>query len=133
MLSSIHDSSVGRIQLRSKDTDTGFRTQLKPNLAVLYNKHMGGVDSVDQLSTYYNFPHKSMKWYHVIYHFSKEVALVNAYISYVVFTGNKKMSQIQFRREIIDGLLEGCEMPGPIRKASHKPKTSEQIDRETFP
>ena len=55
--------------------------RLKPLMIVDYNKHMLGVDKLDQFMSYYCFLHKSVKWWRKVF-WILEVAVVNAYIIY---------------------------------------------------
>ena len=104
VLSSIRNIGTTQTQIRSAKDPTGFRQISKPTSIVDYNQHMGGVDRFDQLGSYYKFPHRSYKWYQVIYHFCIEAALVNGFIFQK--KANSKYSQRQFRLEVIDSLLE---------------------------
>ena len=82
LLSTIDNNLTLEKNVRSRENDTGYRTVEKPVIAEQYNHFMGGVDTLDQLLGTYQYPHKSQKWYHTIYHRVREVALVNGFIVY---------------------------------------------------
>ena len=69
-------------EIRIKGAPGATRTVKKPTVASSYNKSMGGVDRFDQLLSYHPYPHKVQKWYHVLFHYMKEAALVNSFILY---------------------------------------------------
>ena len=77
--------------------------KLKPLMIVDYNKHMLGVDKLDQLMSYYSFLHKSVKWWRKVF-WILEVAVINAYIIYkelALKQGDKPLSHTAFRRQLI--------------------------------
>ena len=118
LLSTVHTDNTVDKKIRSRNTDGGFRMVDKPVIAESYNHNMSGVDLMDQLVGSYEFPHKSSKWYHPIYHRVREVALTNGYLKYKEYCerkGLRPVNKVQFRRSVIDGLLEGFE--GSSRKA----------------
>lgn len=103
MLSTIGNTGVTDINVRSK---SGLRKVTKPNVQVLYNKYMGGVDLFDKFCSTYSFGHKSMKWYFTIWHFIKEIALINGCISYNMQENVvKPITHRQYRENVINGLL----------------------------
>ncbi|RZF48805.1 hypothetical protein LSTR_LSTR003185 [Laodelphax striatellus] len=110
MLSTVGDTNVTVVTSRSK---SGDRRQMKPNIQILYNKNMGGVDHFDKFSTTYCYAHKSMKWYQPIWHFLIEVGLVNGCIAYNMQENVKPLTHKQFRKAVIDGLLKNHEMITP--------------------
>ncbi|XP_076034197.1 uncharacterized protein LOC143020994 isoform X3 [Oratosquilla oratoria] len=103
MLSTVGDTSTIQTSIRSKEGD---RVVDKPSLQKQYNRFVGGVDLFDQLCASYPFNHRSKKWYHSIWHFIIEIALINSSICYNI-QNKKSMSQVFFRQKIINGLLEG--------------------------
>ena len=65
-------------------------------MIVDYNKHMLGVDKLDQMISYYSFLHKTIKWWRKVFFWILEVATMNAYILYEVLVekrGERLMSQ----------------------------------------
>ena len=100
-------------------------------MIVDYNKHMLGVDKLDQMMSYYSFLHKTIKWWRKVFFWILEVATVNAYILYKVLAekrGERPMSHLAFRRRLILSLSE------PIRssvtpRARPGPRASDSIER----
>ncbi|XP_064635763.1 piggyBac transposable element-derived protein 4-like [Lineus longissimus] len=107
VLSTIHGIGVNVNQVRDRKDATGFRQVHKPVCISEYNKYMGGVDLMDQLLQYYEFPHWSHKWYTPIYHRIREVAVVNGFILYKKVNPQGKMTHLKFRQGVIDGLVQG--------------------------
>ena len=122
VLSSVDNIGTTRTQIRSGKEPTGFRNVEKPSSIVDYNKFMGGVDRFDQLASYNNYPHRSYKWYQVIYHFCIEAALVNGFI----FCKGKDshLTQKKFRLDVIDSLLQ----TGDYTPFTQSRKTTPNVD-----
>ena len=101
-------SSIGKIKTVQKviKSKEGDRVVQKPSYMHDYNQFMGGVDKFDQLCASYCFNRRNKKWYHVLWHFIIEVALVNARIVYNI-QNKMMMSQVCFRQNVIEGLLQG--------------------------
>lgn len=118
LLSTIDNNLTLEKNVRSRENDTGYRTVEKPVIAEQYNHFMGGVDTLDQLLGTYQYPHKSQKWYHTIYHRVREVALVNGFIVYRKAHEINKLDPKQFRQAVIDGLLKNWQ---PLRKKVGRP------------
>ena len=70
-----------------------------------YNKYMGGVDYADQKRSDYRIPVKSRRWYRYLAFFLFETAVVNAFILRSLSPNHTKMTQKQFRLELIDKLI----------------------------
>lgn len=104
MISTVGIGGVREVHVRSKK---GIRNVSKPNIQILHNSFMGGVDSFAQLCATYAFDRKSNKWYQAIWHFLIEVALVNGCICYNIQNPNNKLSQWKFREKAIESLLDG--------------------------
>ena len=102
LLSTIDNNLTLEKNVRSRENDTGYRTVEKPVIAEQYNHFMGSVDTLDQLLGTYQYPHKSQKRYHTIYHRVREVALVNGFIVYGKANGINKLDPKQFRQAVID-------------------------------
>ena len=47
-----------------------------------YNQYMLGVDKLDQLVSYYNFVHRTVKWWRKVFFVIIEVVVVNSHIIY---------------------------------------------------
>ena len=64
MITTIHDESVVPVQRRSRFGAGGLEDIQKPKCIVEHNQHMGGVDLSDQqISYYYSFGHRTVKWW----------------------------------------------------------------------
>ena len=94
----------------------------KPSVVADYNVHMIEVDGMDQLTSYYSFTHKTVKWWRKVFFWMVEVALVNTYIIHKKLQQSIEMpakSHITLRREI---LIELCkplmQLPKPPRRIS---------------
>lgn len=105
-LTTISDTGSTEKEIRSKHSENGRRKVQKPNVASTYNQYMGGVDLFDQKCASYPYPHKVKKWYHAIFHFIKEAALVNSYILYSLANPASKLSHSMFRRQIAEKLCD---------------------------
>ena len=106
MLTTIHDDSFVTKRRRSRAVEGGQEDILKPKVVEEYNKYMGGVDTGDQLESYYGFSHRTLKWWRRLFFHLIEMAVVNAYILYLLTpcTG-KRMTHAQFRVELAKGML----------------------------
>ena len=107
MISTIGNTDLTHTEVHSKKSAKNTRKVTKPNLAVTYNKFMGGVDKFDQFCSSYPYDRKCMKWYKVLWHFCIEAALVNSLICYNIANPTKKLRPNSFRQKVIDGLLQG--------------------------
>lgn len=127
MLSTVGDAGVTEVDVKSKK---GTRKVIKPNVQVLYNKNMGGVDLFDQYCSTYPYGRKSMKWYQTIWHFLIEVALVNGCISYNFVNPNNTVTHKKFREIVIDGLIVNYKKLSIHKRAGRKISTGNAgIDR----
>ena len=81
MLTTIHDDSFVTKRRRSRAVEGGQEDILKPKVVEEYNKYMGGVDTGDQLESYYGFSHRTLKWWRQLFF---HLIDVNAYILYLL-------------------------------------------------
>ena len=82
---------------------------------------MLGVDKLDQLMSYFSFLHKSVKWWRKVFFWMVEVAVVNSYILYkqtMVQQGNRPLTHLGFRRELIKSLAEPLQLTVVPRQQS---------------
>ncbi|XP_005096839.1 piggyBac transposable element-derived protein 4-like [Aplysia californica] len=104
LMSTIHtDNTVDKL-VRKRGAPGGFRTVEKPVIAEDYNGFMGGVDYFDQVTKNCEYPHRNCKWYHALYHFVKEVAMVNAFALYKAKQSKETFAK-DFRNALIDQLV----------------------------
>ena len=76
----------------------------KPVVADVYNSYMGGVDHFDQLMKNYYYPHRNYKWYHALYHYIKDLALVNSHI--LLKQDGSNLCVKDYRMGLVDGLVK---------------------------
>ena len=106
MISTIHDDSMAPVQRRSRFADGGREVVEKPKCILEYNRHMGGVDLSDQLTSYHSFGHRTVKWWRRVFFHLIDTTIVNAYILYKESTqSTRKLTHVNFRVELAKGLL----------------------------
>ena len=76
--------------------------------------------SADQMVLYYGFAHRSIKWWKRVFFHILDTAIVNAHILFTA-SSDTKLTQLEFRRAVAEGLLEGYES-AKVR-AVHKTRT----------
>jgi len=74
----------------------------QPRVIAEYNKHMGGVDRMDQNIAQYRIAIRSKKWWWPFFSYCADVAMQNAWLLYRMTEANKTMpmDQLQFRRAV---------------------------------
>jgi len=72
----------------------------KPNMIKDYVQNMRGVDRGDQMSSYYNFDHRSVKWWKRILFSLMETSILNSFILYKNVT-KMNTSFLSYREYII--------------------------------
>jgi hypothetical protein len=77
-LSTRHDSSMVEIQRMKKGGHGERERVMKPECICDYNKHMSGVDRLDQMISYYPCTRKSYKWWKKIVLYLFEISIHNA-------------------------------------------------------
>lgn len=93
-----------------------------PPIVKMYNKHMGGVDTFDQYRSYIKLDLRSRKYWHCMFWFIIESALVNAWVLYKQTRAKIKPEEkpafdnFSFRKAVALGLAEewrelGCIVP----------------------
>ena len=70
-----------------------------------YNEFMGGVDTGDQLLSYYGFSHHTLKWWRRAFFHLIEVVIVNAYIVYLTTPCEGQRLTHKFRIQLAKELL----------------------------
>ena len=103
LLSTIHTNNTMNKRIRCRGEPDGYRQIEKPVMADVYNTYMGGVDHFDQLMKSYQYPHRSYKWYKALWHYVREVCVVNAYI--LAKEDSYTSTQLAYRHELIDKLV----------------------------
>lgn len=77
----------------------------KPLPIIEYNTYMSGVDRQDQLMSYYPSERKTIRWYKKLLIHILQMGINNAHILYNQNHIGPKLTLLQFRLEIIRGLL----------------------------
>ena len=102
----------------------------KPEVVHAYNQSMNGVDILDQLSVYYCFDRKSVKWWKVFF-WCIEVALVNSHIIHKNAFGST--TYLEYWRSIINSFTSVYlqNVPGPSlgRRRLLQVDTPERLDQ----
>ena len=106
LLSTLHDDSIVEVQRRSRLVTRGVEGIKKPKVVHEYNQHMGGVDQIDQLLMYYGYSHRQVKWWKRVFFHLLGLSIVNASVLYNI-VNTKQLTQLEFRVEVANGLLEG--------------------------
>ncbi|KAL5515954.1 hypothetical protein EMCRGX_G001206 [Ephydatia muelleri] len=106
LLSTLHDDSMVEVQRRSRLVTGGVEGIKKPKVVHEYNQHMGGVDQSDQLLMYYGYSHRQVKWWKRVFFHLLDLSIVNASVLYNI-VNTKQLTQLEFRVEVANGLLEG--------------------------
>ena len=132
LLSTIDTNLTVDKEIRSKDHAIGHRTVEKHVAVARYNRSMAGVDRFDQMLGTYQYPHKSVKWYHTLYHRARETALVNAYIVYRKVDKQNILDPQRFRQHVINGLLEHWHSNRKRKRSAKHYSTSFANDRTTL-
>lgn len=103
-LSSAHSprnvSSVRRRVGKGSKIDFGF-----PKVVEFYNKNMGGVDKFDQYHERYAIGRRSTKWWHRIFYYLIDLAIVNSYLLWQL--QNPKSDHLNFRLKLSRLQLNG--------------------------
>ena len=81
----------------------------KPRVSDVYTAHMGSVDRVDQLHSFYCSRWQSKKWYKYIFWFLFNVSVCNAFALESEHVGLKRESvyfKLDFAQQLIDGFSQ---------------------------
>ena len=105
LLTNYGDCSVTTKQIRSKKSSTGYREIQKPSIVNDQNKYMGGCDLAGQLCKYYTHNHRTLKWWKRLFVTILDICLLNATIAYNSIPTNSRLSGLEFRVKVIEGLL----------------------------
>jgi len=111
VLSNAHPPTTELVQRKNPD---GSKAQVScPTAVASYNRHMGGVDLLDQLKCYYCYDKKSKRWWMRLFFHLVDIAVVNSYILYRHCSRHhwhpplkyKPYDQLSFRTQLIDQLV----------------------------
>jgi len=123
VVSNAHLPTVGYVKRKNPD---GSSVQIScPNIVAEYNRHMGGVDLLDQLKCYYSGDRKSRRWWMRLFFHLLDLCVINSFILYkhcyrinfhppLVY---RPQTQLSFRTALIDQVVNHftCrKMVGPV-------------------
>jgi len=103
LTSSSSPRTVERILRRNRD---GTRTEIScPKAVATYNRIMGGVDKFDQLRERYAIGRRSVKWWHRIFYYLIDLAIVNAFVMWKLSKRTGSHDQLTFRIRLARQLI----------------------------
>ena len=120
------------VQVSRKERDGSTSQMNCPEAIKDYNMHMNCVDKFDQLKALYEIDRKSHKWWHRIFFYFLDAAVVNSFIISKDILP-EKINMKTFRLEIVDGLFSATYVKkhsekGPSFKIKkHKPQVPLEI------
>ena len=76
LITSVHNSSTFRKQVKSKRHPGNHRVVDKPIAIQSYSQHMGGIDRADKAMTYYMVVHRCCKWWKKVFFYLLEVCFL---------------------------------------------------------
>lgn len=106
----------------------------KPDVVVVYNSGMNGVDVNDQYRSYYPPGTTSRKWWKYLFWFFLNLSMVNGFILEKL-PGKRKRRQLDFRRELAKLLIagyNGYKRPSNSGKRAVSPFATEENVRGHF-
>lgn len=122
LLSTKHTASM----VITNKLDANGQPVVKPACVLDYNSHMGGVDQFDQLSKYYTFTRKTVKWWLKLFFHMFNMAVTNSYILYMKnCDAVNKYSHYKFRKELARFLISSHR---PLKRPRGRP--SDRRDHE---
>lgn len=109
----------------------GSRTQVYcPKVVETYNAIMGGVDRFDQRKERYTIGRRSVKWWHRIFFFLIDLAIVNSYILRQL-SKRRNEDQLTFRiglaRQLISGYSNRKRRGKPVQFLANKRMVPEEV------
>lgn len=105
----------------TNENDRNGNVVEKPSCILDYNKHMGGVDTADQVGKYYSFTRKSLKWWVKLFFYLHNTAVTNAYTLYLKHCSANQLNavpHVKFQTEVARALLNSHE---PQRRPRGRP------------
>ena len=104
ILTTIHNDDVVLVQRHSRFASHGREQVEKPLAVVKYNQYMGGVDRTDQLLSYYEYSHRTIKWWKRAFFFLFDMAVVNAYLLYLPDKQSRLSHRITLAKELLESV-----------------------------
>lgn len=106
-LSSVHSPRNVSTVLRRQRNGTRIEVGC-PEVVKVYNQTMGGVDKFDQLRECYAIGRRSVKWWHRIFYYLTDLAIVYSYVMWKLKNANpSKCHQLDFRINLARQLIAG--------------------------
>lgn len=106
-LSSVHSPRKVSTVLRRQRNGTRVEVGC-PEVVKVYNESMGGVDKFDQLRECYAIGRRSVKWWHRIFYYLVDLAIVNSYVMWKLKQADQsKCHQLDFRINLARQLIAG--------------------------
>lgn len=105
-----------------KQKDGSLQEIQCPMLVIYYNKHMGYVDKFDMLKSIYEIDRKAKKWWHRIFWYFLDAAVVNAFVIFQKRANSKTLSLKMFRLAVVLGLVgseSSCPKKGRTPMTTH--------------
>jgi hypothetical protein len=96
-----------------------------PTAILDYNKHKGGVDTIDQLRQSYAIGRKSKKWWPQLVWWLMDMCIINAYSLYQR-KQQVQISQLEFRQQLMQQLVEQYKQErSRIGRPPHSPQQAQ--------
>lgn len=102
MLSTIHTGEMKDTTKRDRKTNLVIK---KPDVIVDYNTTMGGVDLLIRVLIPYSSQRCGIKWYRKLAEMFFDITIYNAYIIYKKLNPERKISHLEFRKQLINELI----------------------------
>ena len=110
-----------------------------PAIVHEYNTHMGGVDLFDMLMALYRVNHKSKKWYHRVFLWVLNLAVVNSWLLYrrhceqTLTPAKEQLDLLSFAAKIANSLVLKDQLPPALSRRRGRPSTASETPEEEGP
>ena len=131
-ISTKHDAAVSTVTRRKPRGGGEMEEIEKPNCIVDYNKHMSGVDLLDQIIAYYPCTRRTLKWTKKVFFYLMEISVHNSFILYKEKSTTKSFKTLyKFSMELISQLcLRPNEQSSDDDDAGAPPSKAPRCDPE---
>ena len=131
-ISTKHDAAVSTVTRRKPRGGGEMEEIEKPNCIVDYNKHMSGVDLLDQMIAYYPCTRRTLKWTKKVFFYLMEISVHNSFILYKEKSTTKSFKTLyKFSMELISQLcLRPNEQSSDDDDAGAPPSKAPRCDPE---
>lgn len=128
LTTAVSPKEVTTVKRKNKD---GSRSNIFcPKVVDIYNQIMGGVDKFDQKKEVYAIGRRSVKWWHRIFYFLVDLAIVNSFILYQT-SRRLKTSQLSYRialtRQLIGGYSSRKRRGKPVQFLANKKTVPDEV------